>query len=205
MSATENFINEVKGCLRRRNTAENTAYTNDDYQQYNNVDAALDDIFDMISNYSGNGGTAGKSAYEIAVKNGFVGTETEWLKSLTGKDGKSIKSLTSDENENIIVIFTDGTTQNIGKLTVDVQADFLTADGFGKLRYYNGHFQYLDEASSAWIDTSVTPENVYVMNIAPQPMKAMACNYDKIAGKLRLKFTEPDDTILDGQAFCIIE
>ena len=30
---------------------------------------------------------AGKSAYEIAVDNGFVGTEEEWLKSLEGRDG----------------------------------------------------------------------------------------------------------------------
>lgn len=30
----------------------------------------------------------GKSAYEIAVENGFVGTEAEWLESLHGKDGK---------------------------------------------------------------------------------------------------------------------
>lgn len=31
----------------------------------------------------------GKSAYEIAVQNGFVGTEKEWLESLKGKDGAS--------------------------------------------------------------------------------------------------------------------
>ena len=40
----------------------------------------------------GNDGTDGKSAYEIAVKNGFTGTETEWLASLkgdTGNDGKN--------------------------------------------------------------------------------------------------------------------
>lgn len=30
----------------------------------------------------------GKSAYEIAVKNGFEGTEEEWLESLRGKEGK---------------------------------------------------------------------------------------------------------------------
>ena len=30
---------------------------------------------------------AGASAYDIAVKNGFVGTEEEWLASLVGKDG----------------------------------------------------------------------------------------------------------------------
>lgn len=32
-------------------------------------------------------GCAGKSAYDIAVENGFVGSESEWLDSLKGKDG----------------------------------------------------------------------------------------------------------------------
>lgn len=32
-------------------------------------------------------GADGKSAYEIAVEHGYVGTETEWLASLHGKDG----------------------------------------------------------------------------------------------------------------------
>lgn len=34
-------------------------------------------------------GTQGDSAYEIAVKNGFEGTEAEWLESLKGSDGKN--------------------------------------------------------------------------------------------------------------------
>ena len=38
-------------------------------------------------NNGGGSGTAGKSAYEIAVDNGFVGTETEWLASLKGAEG----------------------------------------------------------------------------------------------------------------------
>ena len=33
-------------------------------------------------------GKDGKSAYQIAIENGFVGTETEWLESLKGIDGK---------------------------------------------------------------------------------------------------------------------
>ena len=33
-------------------------------------------------------GTDGKSAFEIAVEHGFVGTETEWFESLRGADGK---------------------------------------------------------------------------------------------------------------------
>lgn len=90
-------------------------------------------------------------------------------------------------------------------MSVDVQADFLTSDGFGKLRYYNSHFQYYDDTTSTWVDTSVTPDNVYVMNITPQPMKSISCFYDRKLGKLKLKFKEPSDMIIDGQAFCIVE
>ena len=32
-------------------------------------------------------GEDGKSAYQIAVEHGFVGTEEEWVTSLKGKDG----------------------------------------------------------------------------------------------------------------------
>ena len=35
----------------------------------------------------------GKSAYEIALDNGFEGTEAEWLESLKGKDGESLHIL----------------------------------------------------------------------------------------------------------------
>ena len=35
----------------------------------------------------GGAGSAGKSAYEIAVDNGFEGTEVEWLASLKGEQG----------------------------------------------------------------------------------------------------------------------
>ncbi len=37
----------------------------------------------------GKDGENGLSAYEIALKNGFFGTESEWLDSLKGKDGNS--------------------------------------------------------------------------------------------------------------------
>ena len=36
----------------------------------------------------GQDGADGLSAYEIAVQNGFVGTEAEWLASLQGTDGQ---------------------------------------------------------------------------------------------------------------------
>lgn len=43
------------------------------------------DLIDFIN--SNRGGLDGESAYEIAVDNGFVGTEAEWLTSLQGADG----------------------------------------------------------------------------------------------------------------------
>lgn len=45
----------------------------------------VDDEIDKAS--IGGGGEDGKSAYEIAVENGFKGTETEWLSSLKGAPG----------------------------------------------------------------------------------------------------------------------
>lgn len=190
----------------------------------------------------GNTGTAGKSAYEIAVDNGFVGTETEWLKSLkgsdgdkgdngitphidsitknwfigdtdtgilaqgiNGKDGKSIKSITKDENNNIITTFTDGTTENIGQLAIDVEADFLTEAGFGKLRYYNGVLQYYDINTSSWVDTSITPDNIYIMNMIPQPMQKISCVFDTDLYKYKLKWQEPADTIINGQVACLVD
>lgn len=146
-------------------------------------------------------------AIDYSTKHWFIdGQDTGVLaEAKDGKDGKSIKSITKDDRNNIIVTFTDETTENIGQLNIDVQADFLTSDGFGNLRYYNGHFQYYDDSSSTWVDTSVTPSNVYIMNMTPQEMKKIFAVYDTDLCKYKLKFEEPDDTIINGQVACIVE
>ena len=51
----------------------------------NYVDQAISNI--EISGGNGEPGADGKSAYQIAVANGFVGTETAWLASLKGEKG----------------------------------------------------------------------------------------------------------------------
>lgn len=43
-------------------------------------------------------GLDGKSAYEIAVEHGYVGTETEWLESLHGADGQNGRNGTNGRN-----------------------------------------------------------------------------------------------------------
>lgn len=46
------------------------------------------DLYQQLLQKISKKGADGKSAFEIAVGNGFVGTEAEWLESLKGKDGK---------------------------------------------------------------------------------------------------------------------
>lgn len=50
-------------------------------------------------------GQRGKSAYEVAVDNGFTGTEQEWLESLKGKDGKDGVNSTSGTGEPVSMNF----------------------------------------------------------------------------------------------------
>ena len=53
------------------------------------VDGAIDDINERIVAVGGIQGEQGESAYEIAVSNGFAGTESAWLDSLRGPSGPS--------------------------------------------------------------------------------------------------------------------
>ena len=46
------------------------------------------DLYQQLVQKISEKGKDGKSAYEIAVEHGFVGTEVEWLESLRGADGK---------------------------------------------------------------------------------------------------------------------
>ena len=72
----------------------------------------------------GGSGTAGKSAYEIAVDNGFVGTETEWLESLKGEQG--------DKGDNGTTPHIDSTTKNwhIGAVDTGILAEGIEGTTF---------------------------------------------------------------------------
>ena len=69
-----------------------------------NLQKAIDD--GLIG--GGGSGTAGKSAYEIAVDNGFVGTETEWLESLKGAKGDRGDSGVTTPINGFFTMYVDG-------------------------------------------------------------------------------------------------
>jgi hypothetical protein len=62
---------------------------------------------------------AGKSAYAIAVDNGFVGTESQWLASLVGADGAN--GATGPAG---VVAATAPITYNSGTQTVGINLSF---------------------------------------------------------------------------------
>ncbi len=78
-----------------------------------------------IDGADGQDGTNGKSAYELAVEDGFRGTLHEWLLSLavrggdgedgrTGSDGVGVRDVYIDGRGNLIVVMTDGRTLDAG-------------------------------------------------------------------------------------------
>ena len=109
---------------------------------------------------------------------------------------------TSNQNINILKSRVQAVEDGMNP---DISADFLTSEGFGNLRYYNGHFQKYDANSDTWVDTTATPDNVYIFNMVPQAMKKITGVYDTDLCKYKLKFEEPDDTIIDGQLVCIVD
>ena len=70
---------------------EGYVYNPDDEEilNYNDLKDRIEAIVTAAENgeYDGTDGQDGASAYEIAVENGFVGTEQQWLASLKGETG----------------------------------------------------------------------------------------------------------------------
>lgn len=87
----------------------------------------------------GKDGENGKSAYEVALENGFEGTETEWLESLRGEqgeDGKSgvyVGSGEMPEGYNI-QINPDGNSVNFSDLVFDALYKLLVDNGYIRSR-----------------------------------------------------------------------
>lgn len=59
-------------------------------------------------------GLDGKSAYELAVENGYTGTVEEWLASLIGTQGVGIANAYVNEEMHLILVLADGTKIDSG-------------------------------------------------------------------------------------------
>lgn len=84
----------------------------------------------------GKDGANGRSAYELAVQNGYQGSMHEWLVSLAipgedGKDGTAISDVRVDENGELIILLSDGTRLNAGYVgNQGFTSEKVDADGF---------------------------------------------------------------------------
>lgn len=83
-------------------------------------------------------GGNGLSAYEIALKNGFEGTEEEWLESLKGEDGKDGAPGANGK---------DGADGKDGKDGVDGAKGADGKDGISITHYWNGTTLVVESAS----------------------------------------------------------
>lgn len=65
-------------------------------------------------------GDTGASAYEIAVSNGFTGTEVEWLESIKGEkgdDGIYVTSMNISADNKVTALLSNGNTLQVGTLS----------------------------------------------------------------------------------------
>lgn len=77
-----------------------------------------------INGLNGANGQNGKSAYEIAVENGFEGTMNEWLLSLVvqgtiGENGVGIENIRIAENGHLLILLTNGRLIDAGSIVTD--------------------------------------------------------------------------------------
>ena len=86
--ATESELNTRLSQLSSSGTVTSLDWT----QVTNKPDLATKQDLRNISLTPGPAGHDGKSAYEIAVDNGFTGSQADWLQSLHGRDGTSSTS-----------------------------------------------------------------------------------------------------------------
>lgn len=91
---------------------------------------------------------SGKSAYELAVDNGFIGSEEEWIASLKGKDGK----------DNVYIGTEEPTDENV---KVWINPDGIADGNINSIQYRNilecketnstGTSVYWDNIDQAWL------------------------------------------------------
>lgn len=92
----------------------------------------------------------GLSAYEVAVKNGFVGTEEEWLESLVGN---GIDTVSIDSDGYLTLVFTKG-----GSYTTPISIK--GKNGHSPYIGDNGNWYEYDDTQNGYVDTGYSSMTV---------------------------------------------
>lgn len=116
-------------------------------------------------------GYDGKSAYEVAVKNGFEGAEAEWLESLKGNSGVYVGSGDMPEDCNV-QIDPDGNTLTIEMLIKKVieetskisSVTLLASDWIGETSPYSQAVTVLGATENSKIDLNPTIEQLNIFH-----------------------------------------
>lgn len=113
-------------------------------------------------------------------------TETDLLFEVLGDviDSETIESIRG-------TIVSNTAPDDIRYIWVDKSTDLAV------LRYY-------DSETESWKVINMGSAGGSGTGLRPQAMKTMFGTYDRILGKYKLKFEEPDDTIIEGQTLCTV-
>ena len=149
-----NSTNNVDSTLGKwREYTSSGSHTHDNKSTLDKLTETSDGtlLFDGNQIEGGGSGTAGKSAYEIAVDNGFVGTETEWLESLKGAEGTNGATFTPYVSSSGELSWTnDGDKKN--PATVNIKGSKGDRGDSGVTTPINGFFtMYVDGDGNLWV------------------------------------------------------
>ena len=154
---------------------------------------------------AGQGVPTGGTTGQVLVKRSETDYDTEWQDAPTGGAAITVDDVMSDDSENPVQNKITKKYVDDAVIGMTAGSNFLTENGFGKLRYYDNKFQYYDDNTSDWVDTVPTLDNSIFIELRPLNVKKFitTCNMDTL--NVEIKLVEPMDTVLDGQAFSIVE
>ena len=98
------------------------------YEQILSTSKNAVDTANKVLDMANNGELDGESAYEVAQRLGYEGTEAEWVASLKGERGVGVDKIIISENGEMIVYLSDGTYINLGIVKVDMEAHIAESD-----------------------------------------------------------------------------
>jgi len=179
---------------------------NEELIDYTTVNYRLGDVLTYISQ-NVTDGEDGISAYQVAVNNGFVGTQADWLVSLYGAEGLSAyqvaveNGFVGDESAWLISLRGKSAYQvALDNGFVGTQADWLVTlyGAEGQSAYQVAVSNGFEGDESEWLDSlqgtpTLTSGSVGAAVTAPYPILTFGINYMTASGIARL----PDPSTLD--------